>query len=96
MILALVAAGALFYGAVIGSFWDGLFVLISALLLTVWAMAWWSIFQKAGYQGKNSLLMFIPIVNLVVIFVLAFKEWPLEKRVREQEQDLVQGIRKKF
>ena len=95
VILAVLVLGSVFYWLISGSFWDGLFILMSAVFLAVWAMAWRSIFQKAGYKGKYGLLMFVPIANLVLLFLFAFKEWPLEKRAREQEQDLVQGTRRK-
>src|SRR6266496_726687 len=35
------------------------------------------IVSKAGYNGALSLLMFIPIANLVMILILAFAEWPI-------------------
>ena len=40
----------------------------------------WRIFQKAGFNGALSLLMFIPIINIIVIFYLAFAEWPSQKK----------------
>lgn len=44
---------------------------------------WWKIFSKAGYSGALGLLMFVPIANLVVLLVLAFGEWPIQREVRE-------------
>ena len=34
--------------------------------------------RKAGYSGWWSLLMIIPVVNLVMIWVFAFAKWPVE------------------
>lgn len=34
------------------------------------------IFQRAGRTGWWALLMLIPLVNLVVLWVFAFAEWP--------------------
>lgn len=32
----------------------------------------WPIFRKAGFPGGLSLLMFVPVVNLVVLYVVGF------------------------
>ncbi|HYW11414.1 MAG TPA: hypothetical protein VE871_05635 [Longimicrobium sp.] len=40
----------------------------------------WRIVSKAGYPGAWSLLLFVPVINLIAIFVFAFSEWPLERR----------------
>jgi hypothetical protein len=44
------------------------------LLLTV--LPFWFICKKAGFHGALSLLMLIPIGNIVLVFVLAFADWP--------------------
>jgi hypothetical protein len=36
---------------------------------------------KTGYGGPLGLLMVVPIANLVLLLVLAFGEWPVEKEV---------------
>jgi hypothetical protein len=36
----------------------------------------WLLFSKAGYSGWWSLLMLIPIVNLITLYVFAFSDWP--------------------
>jgi uncharacterized membrane protein YhaH (DUF805 family) len=43
----------------------------------------WRICTKAGYSGWLSLLMVIPFANLILLYFLAFADWPilrLEKR----------------
>lgn len=40
------------------------------------------ILRKAGYSGWLVLLGLIPLVNLVLFFVFAFSEWPVEKELR--------------
>lgn len=49
-----------------------IFVLIGALIVVI---PWWFIFKKAGFSSWLCLLMFIPIINLVLLYVLAFSEW---------------------
>ena len=61
------------YG-MIGSPW---MMLLVAVLVVVPV---WRICTKAGYSGWLSLLVLVPIVNLVLLYFLAFAEWPLERR----------------
>ena len=61
------------YG-MIGSPW---MMLVVAVLVVVPV---WRICTKAGYSGWLSLLILVPIVNLVLLYFLAFAEWPLERR----------------
>src|SRR5208283_3803455 len=37
------------------------------------------ILRKAGYSPWYSLLLFVPIVNIVMIYVFAFSTWPVDK-----------------
>jgi len=46
----------------------------ATLLLTV--LPFWLICKKAGFHGALSLLMLVPIGNIVLLFVLAFADWP--------------------
>ena len=39
-------------------------------------LPFWFIFSKAGYSKWLSLLMVVPIVNIVMLYVLAFSTWP--------------------
>jgi len=58
-----------------------LFLLIGiplTLLLVVWPF--WMICKKAGFHGVLSLLMLVPIGNVILPFVLAFAEWPVQRR----------------
>jgi len=38
------------------------------------------LFSKAGFSGWWSLLMIVPIVNLLTLYVLAFSSWPSLKQ----------------
>ena len=58
-----------------------LLIIVMALVVVV---PFWRIFAKAGFSGALSLLMFIPILNVVMIFFLAFAEWPA---LKEKKQD---------
>ena len=36
---------------------------------------YWMIFKKAGFSPWLSLLMYIPLVNIVVLYVVGFSNW---------------------
>ena len=36
----------------------------------------WTIFSKAGHSKWLSLLMIIPLVNVIALYYLAFSDWP--------------------
>jgi len=52
------------------------------IILLIPLIAIWRIVARAGYPGAWSLLLFIPLVNLVALYVFAFTEWPLERQAR--------------
>jgi hypothetical protein len=58
-------------------------LILILVMASVIVVPFWRIFSKAGFPGALSLLMFIPLVNLVMIFVLAFSEWPALREKRE-------------
>jgi hypothetical protein len=46
------------------------------ILAAVIIIPFWQIFSKAGYSGWFSLLMVLPLINLIALYVLAFSDWP--------------------
>jgi len=59
-----------------------------ALLLTV--LPFWFICKKAGFHGALSLVMLIPIGNIILPFVLAFAEWPVLKERAKGASELAE------
>jgi uncharacterized membrane protein YhaH (DUF805 family) len=51
-----------------------LFLPLGIIGLFFWMMV--RILHKAGYSGWWSALMLIPLVNIVMIWVFAFADWP--------------------
>ncbi|MFH1313071.1 MAG: hypothetical protein ABIJ00_07550 [Candidatus Eisenbacteria bacterium] len=49
------------------------------LFLGLFIIPFWKIFSKAGFSPLLAILMIIPIVNLIMVFYLAFAEWPALK-----------------
>ena len=54
----------------------GLMVIL--VLLPIFVIPYWKIFSKAGFAGALSLLMIIPLVNLIVLYVIAFSKWKIK------------------
>ncbi len=51
-----------------------LITIIPGILLIV--IPFWKICSKAGFPGAISLLMLVPFANIVLLFYIAFSEWP--------------------
>lgn len=49
--------------------------IIALLLIPVLVIPYWRIFSKAGFSGALSLLMLVPLVNLVILYYVAFSRW---------------------
>lgn len=78
----------------IAAFVPGVFEIIIILGLTViGVLPFWMICAKAGFPPWISLGIFIPLVNIVLLFFIAFAEWPAlrERRDRDRHEDRDQG-----
>jgi hypothetical protein len=51
-------------------------LLIICIYILIVVIPFWQIFKKAGYSPWLSLLMLIPVVNLGMLYFLAFASWP--------------------
>lgn len=58
------------------SIWHWLILLFYVAIIVV---PCWRIVSKAGYAGAWSLLLFVPLVNLVALWMFAFARWPAAK-----------------
>lgn len=50
--------------------------LMMLVMAAVVILPFWFIFSKAGYSKWLSLLMVVPLVNLFLLYFLAFSRWP--------------------
>ncbi len=50
--------------------------LIVIVILVVYLVPIVKILQKAGYSGWWCLILFVPLVNIIMIYVFAFANWP--------------------
>ncbi len=67
-------------------------LLLLALFMAPFVVAWWKIFKKAGYNKYLSFLMVVPLANLVMFFIFAFKKWPVQKELEQLRQQLLKTL----
>ena len=66
-----------------------LIVIVVALLFSL--LIWFMIIKRTGMSPWLALLMLVPIANLIVLIVLAFSEWPIQREVRALRAQLAGG-----
>ena len=69
-----------------GAFFLLLVMLITLITVGIQILVFCKIFSKTGYSWALGLLMLVPIANLIMLFVLAFAEWPIERELRSFRQ----------
>ena len=67
----------------------GFVILMCLIVAIIKALIFCKIFSKAGYCWALGLLMLVPIANIIMPFVLAFADWPIQKELRllKQQQE---------
>jgi len=95
MTLALIAFSLLQYdssdhNAGLAAFFAAMGVLWGLVFLVIFVFAifcTWRVAVKCGYPGAYSLLLLLPVVNIIIQLIWVFSEWPIEaelKRCRAQ------------
>ncbi|QDT95574.1 hypothetical protein [Gimesia aquarii] len=66
----------------------GLFELIIIGFISIFftVIPFWMICSKAGFPGWISLAVLTPVLNIVLLFFLAFAEWPALRHLPQQER----------
>jgi hypothetical protein len=59
------------------SIWHWLIVIL--LCAAIYLVPLWRIVSKAGFNGALSLLVLVPILNIVMLWVFASVKWPVER-----------------
>jgi hypothetical protein len=52
---------------------------------TLWMLA--RILDRAGYAAAWGLVMWLPVINLIAVWVFAFLDWPRLRRPRREAAD---------
>lgn len=61
-----------------------MFVILLITILTV--IVFCRIFAKAGYHWALGLITLVPIGNIIMLLILAFSEWPIQRQLRAMQQ----------
>ena len=69
--------------------WELMLLAIIGLLVI---LPYWKIFSKAGFSGWLSLTQVVPILNIIMLFYLAFAEWPVRRELNHMKQGLVGDV----
>lgn len=48
----------------------------------------WKIFSKAGFSPWLSLTILVPLLNIGVLYYLAFAEWPIHRKTNGSADDM--------
>lgn len=56
-------------------------LILCILIAAAIVVPYWKIFSKAGFSRYLSLLMVIPFANLILLYYVAFAEWPLHRQM---------------
>jgi hypothetical protein len=48
---------------------------LGLILSVVMVVPYWFIFKKAGFSPWLAVLMFVPLANIIILYVIAFSQW---------------------
>jgi len=71
---------------VFGAVFFILIMFMALVIVAVKVLIFCKIFSKAGFSWALGLLMLVPVANIVMLFVLAFAEWPIQRELRSLRQ----------
>lgn len=66
-------------------------VIVGIAAWVVMLLAYVSIIRRAGYSGWWVLIGLVPIANIVMFLVFAFKEWPVQRELAQLRQAVGRG-----
>jgi len=65
------------------------FVVMLAFLFLMGLM-WYKIVRRTGYHPAWGLLMLLPVANIIMLAILAFRQWPIQKQLIGQDNASIQ------
>jgi len=57
-------------------------LIVAIIVLAIILVPFVTIIRKAGYSGWWVLLWFVPLVNIIMLWVFAFSDWPALRQPR--------------
>ena len=70
---------------------SGTIAIVSLVFLLITLLINFMIFKRTGMNPWLSLLMLVPIANFVMVIILAFTEWPIQREARMLRAQLASG-----
>ncbi len=70
---------------------SGIFAIFALVAIVFTVLVYYMIFNRAGMNPWLSLLMLVPIANFIMLLILAFTEWPVQREVRALRAQLSGG-----
>jgi hypothetical protein len=64
---------------------SGFAIILWLLIVGIMMIPYVKIIKKAGYSGWWTLTAFVPLLNLIMLWVFAFSTWPVERRARSED-----------
>jgi hypothetical protein len=61
---------------------SGFFGIIALVTVAFTVLIYYFIFKRTGMSPWLSLLMLVPIANFVMLLILAFSEWPIQRELK--------------
>lgn len=55
-------------------------LLMIVVYMAIVVVPFYQIWKRTGHNGWIALLMLVPLVNIVMLYVIAFKQWPIEQK----------------
>jgi len=72
--------GSMFSHSMWSGHWLGMIIMACVVIIPVWRIC-----QRTGYPGWVSILILVPLVNLGLLYFIAFSDWPADKKGAENE-----------
>ncbi|TAK35295.1 MAG: hypothetical protein EPO21_06220 [Chloroflexota bacterium] len=61
-------------------------VLAMLAIAGIVVVPYWRIFSRAGFPGWLGLGQLVPLLNIILLFYLAFAEWPVHRELNRMKQ----------
>ncbi len=58
-------------------------IVIGAVIFVIMLIAYTNVIARAGYSRLWILIMLVPLVNIVFLLIFCFKEWPVQRELRD-------------
>lgn len=61
-------------------------IMFYVVFFVLFGWMWWRIMRKTGYSPWLGILMLVPIANIVMLAILAFRDWPIHAALKDKPE----------